>query len=417
MKLRCWALALLVAGCEADTSGLDGTGSGRDAGVGLDVVSPSDAGPVDAGGPGDAGRPDAGPALCPAGRTFGLQLEDRADLDLEGEVEVISTSPLVLVPAANAPLTLQLFGEAPVGWARPGERLYARIEARAPWWTEVRVAFWGLGPAGGPAELRLMAWSGSAFGAGAAGAVRYGYAPADCEIPDESCGPQRAETLSVELDGAALSVGRGERASAGPYQVLNGGSATYIDPPRCTDTPDRWYAGWIAVELLVPGDCSTLARDDCIIDPRCVLWGSETEDPGYLCLPAETPCEAQASLEQCVAAGACAWDPGRCYCPEDRECACGGGPAPKCRDLCGGFGGATCAPGRFCDLDITPAPACASSPDDGGECELVPRSCAGSPTGPVCACASAEPGGPSTFDNDCLRRQALASGERAGACS
>jgi hypothetical protein len=419
MRTAWWlAAAVLVAGCEAETGGLGATSGPLDAGARVDAGPVVDAGPAaDAGPPVDGGTgPDAGGLACPGGPGFGLSVEGWETESFEGAVRVSSLAgPVILTREAGGAVALNLSGEVPAGWARLGEPLYARLEINAPFWVEVRLTLWALGADGGPAELRMMAWSGGAFGVGVAGDVRYAYGPGECFTEDESCGRTRAETLSVVAVGVTLSAAQSQGATEGGLQIFNGRSDRFVEGPFCTDTPSAWYAGWLIAQPPLELDCAALARDVCITDPRCILWGSELRDPGYVCVPVASACEAHATPETCLA-GDCVWDPGECYCPEGVECACAGGPAPKCRDFCGGLNGSFCGVGRYCDSEVFGAPGCLGAPDTGGLCERVPDDCRGTPPSPVCACIPGAPMGAVTYADDCLRRQALNSGMIPGAC-
>ncbi len=162
--------------------------------------------------------------------------------------------------------------------------------------------------------------------------------------------------------------------------------------------------------------CSTLSRDTCLATPGCVLDGSEIDDPGYFCRDALSACERVKDPGECDASPGCVSFPGACYCPENVTCACGGGRAPVCRDVCGGLAGAVCpSEAFFCELDTTVGGSlCPGNGDQGGVCVPVPMSCAGSGGGPVCGCENDL--NPVTYSNDCERRRARASFGQAGPC-
>ncbi|MCA9553886.1 MAG: hypothetical protein KC933_27865 [Myxococcales bacterium] len=413
----CWAASLLLlVGCEADT-GLLGDASGVDSGLPGDAGIGGDSGvDGDAGQPTDAAVTDGGTPVCGMGRSFSLDVDGWSVDPLEGPVVVEGVDPLVLRSLiSDRTVTVFLSGEVPQGWTWVGDTLYVMLEVERPWWVEARLTAWALDPADGPAELRLVAWSGSRYGQGVIDPVRYGYEAGACQLTGDGCGPQRSESLRVVAGAETLTADWGERAEAGALTILNGRSARYVDGPFCSDTPSEWYAGWLAYRPPLTGDCASMQRDACIADSRCVLWGSEVADPSYLCRPAQTPCESLGA-DDCRVDPTCRWDPGDCYCPEDVDCDCGGGPAPKCRDLCGGFLGTGCGPGYYCDLDHFSAPACLQPGDADGVCERLPEACRGTPNGPVCACTLSTPPGPTSFENDCLRRQAQASGAIPGTC-
>lgn len=161
--------------------------------------------------------------------------------------------------------------------------------------------------------------------------------------------------------------------------------------------------------------CAQLQRDVCIVTPGCVLDGSENNDPGYFCRDAASPCEQLKDPTECQGDPRCTYLPGGCYCPENQVCACGGGPAPVCREICGGLAGTPCPSGFFCDLpNIAPGPVCPGNPDQLGTCVPVPPTCAGALGGPVCGCVNDIT--PTDFANDCERRAARASLGQPGAC-
>lgn len=78
------------------------------------------------------------------------------------------------------------------------------------------------------------------------------------------------------------------------------------------------------------GVCAELRPDACLVATACTL---DAEDGEYTCRPASGACEeglAQTDRDACEARPDCAWDPGRCYCPADVQCICGGGPPARC---------------------------------------------------------------------------------------
>ena len=160
--------------------------------------------------------------------------------------------------------------------------------------------------------------------------------------------------------------------------------------------------------------CPELGLDVCVASSRCVLFGSLVQDPGYVCRDAIGDCEPIVEPDQCDANAACEWDPGDCYCPRGSVCTCSGGPAPRCRNRCGGLLGFTCPAGRYCEDAVIRPPNCPMIPDSAGLCEWAPNDCTGTPSGPVCACDRLTP---RTYANDCLRRQAAVGVAVAGACA
>lgn len=76
---------------------------------------------------------------------------------------------------------------------------------------------------------------------------------------------------------------------------------------------------------------------------------------------------------------------------------------------CGGFGGATCPAGEYCDYPIDPAGVSCGAADGTGTCTRVPDAC---PTVviPVCGCDG------TTYYNDCAAAAAGVSVQHTGAC-
>jgi hypothetical protein len=105
-----------------------------------------------------------------------------------------------------------------------------------------------------------------------------------------------------------------------------------------TTTPRTEPEGPLAEDPVPEADttCATLGRDACIDSTSCTL--EQGGDGAYTCRAAEGACEenlAQSDQAACEAREICLWEAARCYCPEDVECICGGGPPPTCRVLNG----------------------------------------------------------------------------------
>jgi hypothetical protein len=165
--------------------------------------------------------------------------------------------------------------------------------------------------------------------------------------------------------------------------------------------------------------CPGLQRDVCLMTPGCVLDGSENDDPGYFCRDALTACEMIQDPGACQAASDCILLGAECYCAEGDVCACGGGRAQVCREICGGIAGVQCPTADFfCNLpmdDGTPGgPVCIGNGDQQGTCTPIPPTCAGSGGTEVCGCDNDIT--PVTYPNDCERRSAGASLGQFGAC-
>lgn len=415
-------LCLGLFGCEADSDDLDpgpgADGGGADAGE-LDDAGPRDSGPSDAGGedagPVDTGASDAGqPGLCGEARTFALGLSGFGPEGYEGILRARPGTELgLMTPTGDR--RIDFFGQIPEAALREDVRFFGRLEVHQPFWTEARLVLWRVDAVGAPTSLALIAVSGPRFSRGRIEGVDYEFRTAGCTRRDTSCGEAEGMRLLADVRGEALEVGYSSLVTRRGFSVFAGDSYLMVDDPGCEDAPEAWSEGWIAVAAPGPLPCADLQRDDCITSPRCALWGSERDDPGYVCVPAAGECEPIADSEACRRNPVCTWDPGDCYCPEGAVCACGGGPAPKCRAVCGGFGGGLpCPGGRFCDRNGFTAPdECGPIPDAPGVCEWIPASCEGAPNSPVCACGVTEA---QTYPNDCERRQAQTSGEVRGAC-
>jgi len=78
--------------------------------------------------------------------------------------------------------------------------------------------------------------------------------------------------------------------------------------------------------------CESLPILDCLESLQCTLT---TKDTGYVCRKADNHCEQDFSqktgtAEQCTAKPNCQFIPGKCFCPPDVICVCGGGPPRMC---------------------------------------------------------------------------------------
>lgn len=397
---------LLAAGCDVEaTRTLDE----EDGGIEVFDLPASDGGPRDADPTDvlDAGPLDIGLGpLCVGEARVWLSPELPLGVDsYEGPVSWLPTGAL-RIGGGDPPVSV-VFGSGvlPEGLHRHRE-FYGRIESYRPFWEEVRLTLWSLRSTGRRGRLLFVGWTGSSYGEGTYGdELTYRYEASTCRPGHDECGSAHGMDLVVEGE----AVGYGERRSVGHLEVVNGRSSRYYREPTCTDTPRSWYEGWI---WLGDAPCGQLQRDDCIADPRCVLWGSEIRDPEYACVEASGACESILVPSACRNQN-CRWDPGDCYCPEGIDCACGGGPAPKCRSVCGGQAGVSCPDDRYCEWSSLDAPACVLPPDAEGWCERPPPYCRGTPPSEVCACG---PDGPTRYGNDCSRRMDQAGPADPAAC-
>jgi len=78
--------------------------------------------------------------------------------------------------------------------------------------------------------------------------------------------------------------------------------------------------------------CESLPISDCLVSLQCTLT---TKDKGYICRKARNHCEQDFSqktgtAEQCTTKPNCQFIPGKCFCPPDVICVCGGGPPRMC---------------------------------------------------------------------------------------
>ncbi|MCB1058124.1 MAG: hypothetical protein KDD11_21705 [Acidobacteria bacterium] len=81
--------------------------------------------------------------------------------------------------------------------------------------------------------------------------------------------------------------------------------------------------------------CAERTEKQCIDSPDCTLAPTGDENTGYICRDTANECEAgfrqsDGTPAECQAKPGCRFSPGRCYCPPDVQCVCGGGPPPSC---------------------------------------------------------------------------------------
>lgn len=401
-KLR-WTLLCLAPFLACNAADLDGLSAPdatpRDGGRG--ELGPADAAPRDAGppdlSPPDLGEPDAGAVTCSGSLRVGIipEIRGRAE-NFEGPMVWAETDALRLRSMdSRTTVVLDNVRDLPRGLFE-FQAFYARLEVYQPFWTEVRMTLWTW-TGRGPGRLLFIGWSGSRFDAGDPAVFDYRYEPLGCPLADPTgiCG----DTEGLGLVVGDRVVNYGSRDEGRPL-LANGASRRFLQPPTCTDTPNQWVEGWIWA-----GDdvhCASMGRDACIADPACVLWGSETQDPRYVCAPARSDCERVTNEDECTARSTCTFDRGDCYCPEGVRCACAGGPAPKCRSGCGTMQTGACPSDQYCEILTYEGPQCALPPNGGGWCTRSPTSCEGTLEQEVCACTGA---GSSRYANDCLRRR------------
>ena len=107
------------------------------------------------------------------------------------------------------------------------------------------------------------------------------------------------------------------------------------------------YNGTVAQASSAQSSCESLDQSacfhnkDCVIDCGAAANSYRCEKP-YFCRSKKSPCETNWSggKENCEAIKGCHFDPGGCFCPCDFRlpnepmcnCACGGGPLPRCYD-------------------------------------------------------------------------------------
>jgi hypothetical protein len=405
---RALILCVLVAGCEAETAGLLGAPGTADSGV-SDAATPSDAGGApDAGRAPDAGLPmtDAGTPTCSEVPQFSIDVRNPTG-SYAGPARVVAVSPLRL-NAQDQEFTVILSDDRPLTQRiRVGQQVMFSLQLHRPHWIEARISLRRI-DATGQLPLIYAAWGGASFAEWTTPQASLHHEAGLCLLTEHRCGPLQEMNLVIDSQGGHVVVGRGQQTQLDDHTVFNGNSTRSPGGALCDDFPDAWYAGWIAGPPPPPTvACEQLTRDACIATPDCVLWGSQIYDPNYVCRPAADQCEAQ-TAETCGQQPSCSWEVGSCYCPENADCFCAGGPAPKCRTFCGGFGGGSCPSSHYCRMDLWQPPSCLPLPDAGGVCEWKPDDCEGTLSQPLCSCTQV--GVTSLIDNDCLRRQAQGQG-------
>lgn len=406
-QARILPLMIVLTGCEAGAAASLAPLGGRDLGSqdarfrdagGRDLGESKDAFEADQ-GPVDQGTEDGGAMrMCQPSASFSMYPVGIDDAGYEGIMMFAPTASIRLSDRLgqrhvvfNSPLPDEVFRRL---------TFWARVEVEQPFWTEMRLTLWTVDERGRRGEVFFVAWSGSAYAQGAVGNISYRHESEACLVSASDCGREEALRLVATVDGEMTRVSHGERLPDFAYELFNASGRSFVDGPHCPDTPNRWHEGWIYVATVDP--CPGMQRDRCIADARCVLWGSEELDPRYVCRQAQGGCEPIVDADLCRNSTSCTWDPGDCYCPAGADCVCAGGPAPKCRSLCGTTAGLTCPGERYCEDRARALPMCLLPPDGGGRCEWRPDDCAGVADVAVCACT---PNGPVHYDNDCLRRR------------
>ena len=181
----------------------------------------------------------------------------------------------------------------------------------------------------------------------------------------------------------------------------------------------------IAVSASI-GACSSAVEDDGLGKDEARAHGGKTDD-GYdfceiygwygdgvcdvFCTDTDPDCIEYCysdgdceSHERCNAADVCLSPP----CPDGMACpaVCAGECVPDPGEFCGGFLGATCDEGEFCDYD--PDQTCGFA-DGGGVCKARPDACFAI-YAPVCACDG------NTYENGCKANAAGFSVKSQGPC-
>lgn len=238
--------------------------SGRTVPFFVDLTEP-DAGTVDSGGtnPIDGGTFDAGfrdggvvSNVCTVWGSFstGLSPVTRRDQFYEGPALIIELEPLLFDTMDGDIIEVA----APIEYI-PDEILEQRFAwleyaSTQPWWTNVAFGLSDIDPRGGRGARRFAAWSigddiefDELFENGA----RLGYVEDGCEPTDEfGCGPVTTRNLRYDGPTGVRIVARpGEVQTRGNVTIANGVSFEYEPPgPQCTDTPNVWFDGLIAID-------------------------------------------------------------------------------------------------------------------------------------------------------------------------
>ncbi len=100
------------------------------------------------------------------------------------------------------------------------------------------------------------------------------------------------------------------------------------------------FLGLILISMVSPTlaasiECDSLSELDCLKSMDCVL-DQEPETKNYFCRNPVDDCEKGFSQydpkkKACESKSNCQFIPGKCYCPPDVLCVCGGGSPPFCR--------------------------------------------------------------------------------------
>ncbi len=91
----------------------------------------------------------------------------------------------------------------------------------------------------------------------------------------------------------------------------------------------------IGTVMFVLTGCAPLSETRCLASPNHTLVVAD-KYPGYTCEVARNECEkgfvqAEHGAKFCEANSKCEFIPANCYCPEEFQCICGGGPPSSCQ--------------------------------------------------------------------------------------